>query len=234
MTNLLACLPIEKMNKEQFNPKRRRGFTLIELLVVIAIIAILASMLLPALGKAKEDALRIRCINNVRQLGLSMQLYGDDSSSLLPMPHGTVLWGSTNPVPWSQVLVSYYNNTNILTCPSFSQLFNKSPYNYFMGARAPYINAQESAAGVNLKSVLLPAQYVLSGDCNYVFDTDDADPDNYSQDTLFANLPTPGHNGWLNVLFADQHIKNYNKFNSNEITFSYTQPGIPWASVTPD
>ncbi len=66
------------------DPIARRGFTLVELLVVIAIIAILAALLLPALGKAKAQAQQIQCVSNHKQLALTWTLYQDDHGGGLP------------------------------------------------------------------------------------------------------------------------------------------------------
>lgn len=67
-----------------FPPRRRGGFTLVELLVVIAIIAVLAGLLLPALGSAKAAARRAACLSNLRQVGLAITMYAGDHDGRIP------------------------------------------------------------------------------------------------------------------------------------------------------
>lgn len=101
------------------------AFTLIELLVVIAIVGVLASMMLPALGRAKESARRIKCINRLRQIGLAVGLYAGDNAEYFPRSQHSAF--AHHEMTWGLGLASYLNSsagawTNLLEtlyrCPS--------------------------------------------------------------------------------------------------------------------
>jgi prepilin-type N-terminal cleavage/methylation domain-containing protein len=96
----------------------RKGFTLIELLVVIAIIAILAAMLLPALAKAKQKALKIQCLSNVHQIEVAINVYATDSNDRLPVLTGGAAWTWDLPVSAADVMLQSGMTPKTFFCPS--------------------------------------------------------------------------------------------------------------------
>ena len=106
----------EPIHASSSAPRPRFGFTLIELLVVIAIIAILASLLLPALARAREAGRTAVCMGNLKQLGISFGLYADDYDGFLPHPEQW-LWKTRLDIK-TGALFPYIKSPDVYVCPT--------------------------------------------------------------------------------------------------------------------
>ena len=128
----------------------RKVFTLIELLIVIAIIAILAAMLLPALQSSRERAKGIKCMGQMKQLGMAFQYYVQDNDDRMPYGYWTPY---DEDMKWYNLIYKYVGNVKTYECPSYQGGFESSSYRIYKdGTDLSYTLAiYPSSIGYNLK-----------------------------------------------------------------------------------
>lgn len=227
--------PLKQSNRrEKMNKRKSRNslvFTLIELLVVIAIIAILAAMLLPALNQAREQSKKIKCMNNMKQLGTALALYGDDFNNFMPRVYWTgyadMWWrelggyipasninilANTAAYPTRQVMTN-----SVLQCPSCYLAANhKTSYivneTFFPHPLYP---------SLPLKVVRQPTKTALLIEAGYVGGPGAVEPlsagapffnwpARVQRGNQYCNISYP-HSMTLNILFVDGHVGNQNR-----------------------
>lgn len=208
-----------------------RGFSLVELLIIVTIIAILAAFLLPVLNSTRERGRRTACLSNLKQIGLSLEMYISDSDSYFP----NTFFGAPFPGQkrWMDTLEPYARSKQIFTCPSAPELvYQTGATNYggyaYNGAyynrpvpdvATPPCSKWDHHYGVKSSEVSVPAKTLWVCDAAGNFEIswgENVNPQiNATLPRTFGpfgltNMVIGRHQNFINVLWCDGHVKSQN------------------------
>ncbi|MCC6423854.1 MAG: DUF1559 domain-containing protein [Phycisphaerales bacterium] len=235
--------------------KRIRGFTLVELLVVIGIIALLISILLPALNKARRSAQTVACASNLRQLGLAMTMYANANRDVFPPTYWESTWWwnghTTYTSIWAAFIGKYvgWNEDSVnfilpklFICPSYEPAIDVN-----WASTAP--NWANVSYGYNyLKlgitmwtpiptkrtSIRRPADKILLADSGYSPLYPPGGIIILSADTSQGYLLSKRHNNGSNILFIDGHVDlhSYDEMHGIPPLFNLSNAYLKYWDVT--
>lgn len=198
-------------------PKSHRAFTLIELLVVIAIIAILAAMLFPALGRAKQRAWSTACLSNMKQIGIASRMYADDNADALPR-------SAHQGASWVATLQPYCAGTNLWRCARDTHKTRR--YSFALNDYLLPPPAGNDAADYSRTTrVPSPTDTFWLGECAEGYSNNDhfhfspANDGDYQPPSFASQIATTRHQTGANYLYVDGHAQ-LQKWNlvRNELT----------------
>lgn len=231
-------------------PKSARhcgGFTLIELLVVIAIISLLAAILFPVFGRARENARRTSCASNLKQIALGAMQYQQDNDELT-IP-GRIGGPNTPAFAWPVLVMPYLKSSQILVCPSATPtgagaLTLTYSYNFYAGI------SPDGTSPRRVSTVTLPAQSPMFADAGGTTDAVSANPatdqsltfilPGGSGNTQVARKLTSGSPRIYGVntreaaVAADRHLEGANyTFMDGHVKWLHSQPGNIDTAIIP-